>query len=207
MARNKKEKLLFYVTCIMLLSLIVFIFGECQLRPIIKQAGANALKNELTLLLNQGVNETIKKEKAHYGDFVNITYSESGAIASISADTIFVNSFKARLSENIAKIVADGGDFNVIVPWGTLFGSEIFSDRGFELTVESSTYGFAIADVLSSFDSVGINQTLHKIYVEVELSASAYIGNYKVSETVKGSVPVAETVIIGSVPNAYYSHN
>ena len=92
----------------------------------------------------------------------------------------------------------------MLVPWGTLFGSEIFSDRGLELVIESSTYGFAVTDIYSSFESVGVNQTLHKIYIEITLSAAAYIGNYKVSETINSRVPVAETVIVGDVPSAYY---
>lgn len=202
--KKKKERRVFYISCVFLLLCIVFVFCEMQLRPIIKHAGSNALKNELTILLNQAVNDTVRIENSAYSDFVTISYTESGDISAIVSDTVYINDFKACLSENVANTVARCGDFNISVPWGTLFGSEIFSDRGWELVVESSTYGFAVTDIYSSFESVGINQTLHKIYVEVELSATAYIGNYKVHEEVAGEVPVAETVIVGNVPNSYY---
>ncbi len=202
--KGKRERIVFYISCAFLVACIVFVFGELQLRPIIKNAGANALKNELTILLNQAVNETVKLENSKYSDFVTISYTKSGEISAIESDTVYINDFKACLSENVANTVARCGDFNIGVPWGTLFGSEIFSDRGWVLTVESSTYGFAVTDIYSSFESVGINQTLHKIYVEVELSATAYIGNYRVNENVIGNVPVAETVIVGNVPNSYY---
>ena len=202
--KKKKQNIQFRVACIVLLICIAIIFGESQSRPIIKNAGANALKNELTLMLNDAVNKTLQNEKVIYNDFITISYSDSGKITAIMTDTVFINDFKAMLSEKTAKIVSDCGDFNVLVPWGTLFGSEIFSDKGLDLVVESSTYGFAVTDVYSTFESVGVNQTLHKIYVEITLSATAYIGNYKVEETINSRVPVAETVIVGDVPSAYY---
>ncbi len=202
--KGKKQKIQFRIACVVLLICIAIIFGESQLRPIIKNAGANALKNELTLLLNDAVNKTLQNEKVIYNDFITISYSDSGRISAIITDTVFVNDFKSMLSEKVAKTVSNCGDFYMLVPWGTLFGSEIFSDRGLELVVESSTYGFAVTDIYSTFESVGVNQTLHKIYVEITLSATAYIGNYKVKETINSRVPVAETVIVGEVPSAYY---
>lgn len=202
--KGKKQTIQFRVACVVLLICIAIIFGESKLRPIIKNAGANALKNELTLLLNDAVNKTLQNEKVIYNNFITISYNDSGGITAIMTDTVFVNDFKAMLSEKTAKTVSDCGDFNILVPWGTLFGSEIFSDQGLELVVESSTYGFAVTDVYSTFESVGVNQTLHKIYVEITLSATAYIGNYKVDEIINSRVPVAETVIVGDVPSAYY---
>ncbi len=205
MMKAKKEKFRFYITSAVIIVFIIIVFGESQLRPIIKHAGVSALKNELTMLLNQGVNETLSEKNSVYGDFVTVSYTEKGEVTAITSNTVYINKFKAALSDNVAKAVDRCGDFVIIVPWGTLFGSEIFSDRGLELTVESSTYGFAVADVYSSFESVGINQTLHKIYVVVELKATAYIGNYKITEAVKGKIPVAETVIVGIVPDGYYN--
>lgn len=203
----KKQKFIYTALCTCIIFIIVLIVGEIRLRPIIKNAGANALKNELTILLNQAVNETVQDENSVYSDFVTVKYNENGSISSIVTNTVFVNDFKARVSETVSKTVADCGDFNVLVPWGTLLGSELFSDRGLELKVESSTYGYAVTDIYSVFESVGINQTLHRIYVKIELSATAYIGDYKVQESVKGKVPVAETVIVGEVPNAYYNRS
>lgn len=202
--KSKKERIIFYIICAIIIPVIIALIGEMQLRPIIKNAGANALKNELTMLLNQAVNETVQNENSVYSDFVTVNYNENGAITSLITNTVYINSFKAALSQTVAQTVDRCGDFNITVPWGTLLGSEIFSDRGLELTVESSTYGFAVTDIYSSFESVGINQTLHKIYVEIDLTATAYIGDYKVHETVNGRVPVAETVIVGNVPQ-YYS--
>ncbi len=189
----------------MLAVLIVFVIGEMQLRPIIKQAGGKALKNELTILLNTAVKNAVESEDLVYNDFVTLNYNENGNISSIVSNTAFINFFKTDLSIKAAQTVDQCGDFNLLVPWGTLLGSEIFSDKGLELKVESSTYGFAVTNVYSTFESVGINQTLHKIYVELTLSATAYIGNYKIDEKVTDQIPVAETIIVGDVPNSYYN--
>lgn len=202
--KTTKQRIIFRVVCALLIFCIVWFLGDSQLRPIIKNAGANALKNELTLMLNQAVTETVQNENTIYGDFVTINYSETGEISTIVSNTVYINEFKAELSKSMSQTLEKFGDFYVLVPWGTLLGSELFSDRGMELKVESSTYGFTVTDVCSTFESVGINQTLHKIFIEAELTATAYIGNYKFEETIVGKVPVAETVIVGKVPNAYY---
>lgn len=203
--KKKKQSLMFRTVCFILVLGILLVVGEINLRPIIKNAGKNALKNELTLLLNNAVNTAVMKENIVYNDFVEIKYDNEGKINAVVTDTLYVNEFKSDLSESVAEIVAGLGDFNIKVPLGTLFGSELFSDMGYELIVSSSTYAFAVTDIKSTFDSVGINQTHHKIFVCVSLSADAYIGNYKITENVKGNVPVAETIIIGSVPDSYYS--
>ncbi len=200
---KKREKIIFTAICTVIIFLTVVAIGEMKLRPIVKNAGSNALKNELTILLNQAVNKTVQNENTVYGDFITVSYNEEGEISALVSNTVYINEFKARLSDNISKTVADCGDFNICVAWGTLLGSELFSDMGPELKVVSSTYGYAVTDIYSTFESVGINQTLHKIYVEIEISATAYIGNYKVHETVEGKVPVAETVIVGNVPEYY----
>lgn len=202
--KNRKKILSFYIICAVICICIFLIICETQLGPIVKNAGANELKNELTVLLNKAVNETVQKEKSDYGDFVSIEYNEKGEISALVTNTVYVNLFKASLSQSVAQTVEKCGDFNLSVPLSSIFGSEILSDRGIEMTVESSTYGFAVTDIYSSFESVAINQTLHKIYVEITLTATAYIGDYKVNETVKGRVPVAETVIVGTVPEYYY---
>jgi sporulation protein YunB len=202
--KGQKNAAGFYCICAFLIVVIILILGEVRLRPIIKNAGGNALKNELTLLLNQSVEKSVLNKNVKYEDFVSLVYDNDGNMSSVVTNTVFVNKFKAQLSNDVAKTVEECGDFNIIVPWGTLFGSEIFSDRGLELTVESSTYGFVVTDVYSSFESVGINQTLHRVYVKAKLYATAYIGDYRIDETITGNIPVAETVIIGEVPNAFY---
>lgn len=202
--KKKKEVVAFYIICAVICICIFLVICEIQLGPIVKNAGANELKNELTVLLNKAVNKTVQKEKSNYGDFVSVEYNEQGEISALVTNTVYINLFKASLSQTVAETVEKCGDFNLSVPLSSIFGSEVLSDRGLEMTVESSTYGFAVTDIYSSFESVAINQTLHKIYVEITLTATAYIGDYKVTETVKGRVPVAETVIVGSVPEYYY---
>lgn len=205
--KGQKTAMGFYCICAFLIVVIILILGEVKLRPIIKNAGGNALKNELTMLLNQSVEKSVSDKNVKYEDFVSLAYDSEGSISSVVTNTAFVNRFKAQLSNDVAKTVEECGDFNIIVPWGTLFGSEIFSDQGLELTVESSTYGFVVTDVCSSFESVGINQTLHRVYVKAKLYATAYIGDYRIDETITGNIPVAETVIVGDVPNAFYGKN
>ncbi len=202
--RHSRESIRFRISAIALSVLLLVVFGEAQLRPIIKNAGAKALKNELTLLLNKSVNDALKKCDTDYCKFIIVKYNKEGEISALVSDTVCINSFKSELSEIVAKSVAHYGDFKILVPWGTLLGSELFSDKGMDLVIESSTYGFAVTDIQSTFESVGINQTIHRISVEVELTAAAYIGNYKMNETVKGNIPVTETVIVGKVPSSYY---
>lgn len=205
--KKDKETFLFRICVAFLIICILFVIGEIVIYPIIKDAGETVLKNQLSQNLNEAVNTLVKDENYVYDDFVTLNVKDNGEVTSITSNTMFINTFKADLTEQIGETLKEKGDFAMYITLGNLLNTKFVSVKGIKLKIDSDTYSYTVTEIHSTFESAGINQTLHKIYAEAEISAIAYVGNIKVYAKIKSKVPVAETVIVGNVPNAYYVHD
>ena len=89
------------------------------------------------------------------------------------------------------------------IPIGTLTGSALLAGRGPRISVRMESVGSSSARFENRFDSAGINQTNHQIALEVDVSVSILLPGFTTATTVSTAVTVAETVIVGSVPETY----
>ena len=89
------------------------------------------------------------------------------------------------------------------MPVGSLTGISLFSGRGFSLPVEVVAVGSAHGDFQSQFTSAGINQTRHRILLEVTVSVEILLPGETMQTEICPQVPIAETVIVGQVPDTY----
>ena len=89
------------------------------------------------------------------------------------------------------------------IPLGTLTGWMIFSGKGPTVRVELLSVGDVTADMRHSFTEAGINQTLHQVYLDVSAAVYLMIPGEILSAEIDTSVCVAETIIVGQVPETY----
>lgn len=93
----------------------------------------------------------------------------------------------------------------VTIPFGALLGSQLFSGMGPMIRVQLVPMGYALVDFESSFFDAGINQTKHQIDIVVNASFGMILATGNNNIEVKTSIPVAQTIIVGDVPNSYMS--
>ncbi len=183
---------------------IASVICDIRLRPIIETVGGNALKNTLSNVLDGTVNEMVDELGVRYGDMVNIERNPDGTIAAITMNSTYINGYKADISDGCSDKLADFTETVVPVPIGSIIGGSFFNGRGACFDVPATIYGFAVTDVVSEFESAGINQTRHTIYLDVEASAHAYMGLCHLNESVDETIILVETIIVGTVPDSYY---
>ena len=88
---------------------------------------------------------------------------------------------------------------------GSIFGSKIFSGVGPNIKIKMMTDGTVETDLKSEFKEGGINQTLHRIYLEVKCKVNILTPYDTITETIYNQVLLAEGVIIGNIPDTYYN--
>ena len=91
----------------------------------------------------------------------------------------------------------------VKIPLGTFSGTEILNGHGPKVSVKVSMSGGVATDFKSEFVAAGINQTKHRLYLDVVTDALALIPGYPVDTTVSTSFLIAETIIVGDVPTLF----
>ena len=89
------------------------------------------------------------------------------------------------------------------IPIGTLTGSSLLAGRGPTVKVKMQSVGSTTASFRNTFSSAGINQTRHQILLDVTVSVSILLPGFRTSTKVSNEISVAETVIVGSVPENY----
>lgn len=202
--RKKRNTIGFRICSVFLMLAIICVLADMRIRPIIETVGGNALKNSLTNVVDGAVNDMVDELGVKYGKMVNIERNPDGTIAALTLNNTYINGYKADLSDGCSDRLSKFDKTVVPIPIGSLIGGSFFNGRGFNINVRATIYGFAVTDIVSKFESAGINQTRHTIYLEVKASAHAYMGLCRLNETVDETIILVETIIVGDVPESYY---
>lgn len=123
----------------------------------------------------------------------------------ISANVVPVNEIISDIAIKIQEELnkTENSSFNIKL--GSFTGSRLLSGRGPEIEMKMSTIGNLDTDLRSEFTSAGINQILHKIYLQVECEVAVLTPFHTVEEKITNQVLLAEAVIVGTTPNTYYN--
>ena len=112
-----------------------------------------------------------------------------------------------RLQTDILDIIltrlAEVSDTELSIPLGTLTGSALLAGRGPRINVRMESVGSSSAHFENAFASAGINQTKHQIMLNVDVSVSILLPGFTTATKVSNAFTVAETVIVGAVPDTY----
>ena len=202
--KGKREAIIFRVVSVILVLCIITVITDTKMRPIIRMVGGDALKNSLSNVLDGAINDIVDDLGIRYGDMVEIQKNDSGEIIAITLNATYINAYKTEIADKCSDKLSKFNEATVSVPVGSLLDIAIFNGKGFLIETNATIYGFAVTDVISSFESAGINQTRHIIYLEVKASAHAYMGLCYLNETVDETIILVETIIVGEVPESYY---
>ncbi|MBR4286945.1 MAG: hypothetical protein IKT55_04495 [Clostridia bacterium] len=206
-SKRKANTVLFRVASVFLVLSIVTVICDIKMRPVLETVGGTALKNSLSNVLDGTVNKIVDDIGVRYGDMVNIEKNPDGTIAAVTLNSSYINGYKADLSDRCSDRLADFDKMSVPVPLSSIIGLAFFDNPIFNIDVTATIYGFAVTDVTSKFESAGINQTRHTIYLDVKASAHAYMGLVHLNESVDETIILVETIIVGEVPQSYYVRN
>ena len=123
----------------------------------------------------------------------------------ISANVITVNEIISdvaiKVQEELSKV--ENNSFNIKL--GSLTGSRILAGRGPNIEIKIDVIGDLDTDLRSEFEARGINQTLHKMYLQVQCHVIILTPFKTIEEEISNQVLLAESVIIGTTPNTYYN--
>lgn len=128
-----------------------------------------------------------------------------GNISMINANVAAVNAIISDVAVKIQEELNKQENAHFTIRMGSFTGSRLLSGRGPKLDIQMSTVGNIDTDLRSEFSSTGINQTLHRIYLQVECQVAVLTPIHTVEETIKNQVLIAEAVIVGTTPDTYYN--
>lgn len=198
---KKAKRRIFIILAVLFCLSALFIYTVSTLSPIIKARAVEYSRSHATRVINTAVHEVI--EEGEYPELVEIKRDSEGNVLSISADTAAINKLKSSVSLKILELLSMDGNRDLKVPIGNLTGVYLLSGRGFSVSVRLIPTDSVLTTVESSFSDEGINQSWHRITMKVTLRLGVIVLGEHISVDVCDSIVIADSVIVGKVPDAY----
>lgn len=137
-----------------------------------------------------------------YNDIVTIEKDDSGKITAIRTDSIKMNSLSGKLITKCNSDIKDYGEIGVKIPLGYVSKNVLLHNLGPKIKVQMTPIGHVEATYDSVFESAGINQTRHRIYLSVKAKMRVVVPLDTQETEVVCQIPIAETIIVGDIPDA-----
>lgn len=138
-----------------------------------------------------------------YEDLIKFDKDSSGKIIALKSDVVEMNNISSEIATKIQKIYDELEDIYVYVPLGNFTGNSFLAGHGPKIKVKVIPAGTVNTEFKTEFISAGINQTRHRVYLGVECNMRVIAPFATDDIIVENSVTVAETVLIGDVPEFY----
>lgn len=187
--------------------IILLILLDKYVSPITNRVSLNHAKLIAYNSINNSINEAMSKIDAGYEDMTTVTYDSDRNVKSIETNSAEINRIKTELVKKVSEDISQYEITSVGVPIGTLTGNDFLSGLGPEIDVSVQYGGCVVTDVISEFISAGINQTLHRIVVNVSVDIYIISFGKNLSDTVDCECCIAETIIVGNIPDTYIDVN
>lgn len=186
----------------MILLGIVFL-TDLSLRPIIQTVNAYECHAAVARIINKAVLAELERSDVDYSSLVDLATDSNGAVVSVASNVMNINKLKTNVSDRVEREIERMSVIDIQIPIGTLTGVELLHGRGFPVGMSVKPLGYARTAIISEFKEAGINQTLHRILIEIVADVDAVIPGYSTEVEVHTTIVAAETVIVGRVPDAY----
>ncbi len=189
----------------LILFVFCFIIGIIvkAVAPVFNKLCTEKAKSIATIITNDETTKAIIDYK--YSDFINIHKDETGKILMLESNMKSVNIVTSDVATRIQKSINDICEENVNIKFGSFTGSSFFAGSGFSVPIKISTVGNVKTDIRSEFKSKGINQTLHRLYLQIETEISILTPFNTLQESIINQLVLAENIIVGEIPETYYN--
>ena len=183
--------------------LVLFFVLRSKYRLVIEDLAQTQVKNTTSDLTNDAIAKQIAVGDIQYDRIVFFEKDLDGRITALKTNMSEVN----RLKKDILNIINDEilalDHSDIGIPLGSLFFPEIFSGKGPAIPVHILSIRNSDANFVSHFSQAGINQTMHRLNMEVSIDVAVLVLGQTSSFSMTSEVVVAETIIVGDVPQTY----
>ena len=185
------------------LALSCFVLFRGKYRPVIRSLAETQVKNVTSDLTNDAIAKQIAAGNIAYDRIVYFEKDLNGRITALKTNIGEINRLKTDILNIINDEILALDTSDIGIPLGSLILPEFFSGKGPVIPVRILSIRNSDAVFASDFSQAGINQTLHRLNMQVSIDVAVLVLGQASSFTVTSEVVVAETVIVGEVPDTF----
>ena len=200
---SRKQRLLIWLSLITTVLSTVLIVAVVHMEPILSSMATARVSNTVNRIVVEAVSDAIQGGEIDYGILVEFEKDADGRVTALKSNMAAFNRLQASISDDFLLRLSEVSTSTLSIPIGTLTGSSLLAGRGPLIRVKMQSVGSTTASFRNTFSSAGINQTRHQILLDVNVNVSILLPGFRTSTRVTNEISVAETVIVGTVPENY----
>lgn len=204
-SKKDKNTKIFSVIFIIIVAIFTFYTIRKAINPIIDELCIDQAKNIATKISNEEA--TVVMDKYCYDDLITIIRDNDGNIKILKTNTKNINQIMSDIPVSMLDKFKQSKNANISLHLGSILGTKIFSATGPKINIRIANVGNVDTKLKSEFISQGINQTLHRIYLELNCEVTILTPYDTIKQKIDNQVLIAESVIVGDVPYSYYNMN
>ena len=202
----KKRRFLRRMRLFLLLLCIALVLTERNFKPLVFSL-AEARSASMASQVLYGALAEAMEAGVTYDDLMNVHMDERGQVALLSANTMAMNRLADRAGQAALRRLGDMSSERISVPLGAALGLTLLAGSGPGVPVSIVPIGSVATEFATEFEACGINQTRHKVYLQLTASIRIVIPTGAKTTNVSANMLVAESIIVGSVPEGFVGYD
>lgn len=199
--RRSRKKLFLLTAAAVMIVAAVWMTGRMQ--PLVRELAKAKVENRGQNVINAAIELQLEHGQIDYGNIIFLEKDVDGNVTALKTNIAEVNRLKTQTLAMTDTMLLDMNVDEVGLPLGSVIFPTFFSGSGPKLPVKVLSISNSDADFRNVFSEAGINQTAHQIMMDVVIDMTILTPVGTDTVRVTSSVVVAETVIVGHVPESY----
>lgn len=204
MSAERRSRLRWIVAALLTVATAMTLLVRYRLEPLAEDLISLQVDNQASDAINAAIAEQIAVGNIDYANMVVLDTDVTGTVTAVRTNMSELNRLKTDILQCLDAHLESVTQEELSVPIGSLLFPELFSGRGASVPIRVLAVRSTDAEFRNSFTSAGINQTLHRIIIDVQVDITVLTWTNTFEISVESSVVAAETVIVGTVPTTYF---
>lgn len=199
----KRILLRMLLTALFVFLIFLIVTGMIQMKAMLTSLATSSVANAVNQIVFDSVNDAINTGAFQYDQMISFEKDNEGKITAVKSNMPEFNRLQSTILSEVLEQVDQVSSQDLSIPLGSLTGSNLLSGRGPLISVRMQSIGSSYAELENEFTSAGINQTKHQIILHINVYVSILLPGFQTATKISNSMIVAETIIVGSVPETY----
>lgn len=200
---GKNKKKFYFLLCIITIAIFICKFIIEAIEPVFNRLCADEAKSVATIICNQQTTKCVQQYS--YSDFIIVHSDENNNITMLEANMVNINILISDIAEKIQIEMNNAQNSDIYISSGSFTGINLLAGKGPKIPIKIAMVGNVKTNFNSEFIEKGVNQTLHRLYLEIECEISTLTPFNTITEKINNQFIVAENIIVGDIPSTYYN--
>ena len=203
MNRKRRNRRRVLAAVLILLPILMMLFLRFSVAPMVQELAKARVDNRASYIINEAVEILLREDQINYENIILLEKDVNGTVTALKTNMSEINHLKTQILSVIDTMLLDLDINEIGLPLGSVILPELFSGTGPKLPVKVMSISRSDAEFRNEFKEAGINQSLQQIMMDVIITMTILTPVGTETVTTVSQVVVAETVIVGSVPDSY----